>query len=120
MTIQSIQAVRGMNDVLPEAGAAWDYVEGMLLDCLRRYGYRPIRMPLLERTELFVRSIGEATDIVEKETYTFIDRNGDIHTDFDFARLIPRATALSAQGTLAHLVLVDNPPHHPRGAVDGA
>ena len=103
MTIQSIQAVRGMNDVLPEAGAARDYVEGMLLDCLRRYGYRPIRMPLLERTELFVRSIGEATDIVEKETYTFIDRNGDSLT------LRPEGTASCVRAVLEHNLLYAGP-----------
>jgi len=66
-----------MHDVLPEQSPAWQYVESCLKDVLDNYGYREIRFPILEQTQLFKRSIGEVTDIVEKEMYTFIDRNGD-------------------------------------------
>lgn len=74
---KAIQAVRGMNDLLPDAAARWQYVEAAARTVCDAYGYREIRMPVVERTELFARSIGEHTDIVEKEMYTFEDRNGD-------------------------------------------
>jgi len=70
-----IQAIRGMVDILPEDSATWRVVEAVLRDTLTAYGYREIRVPIVERTELFKRSIGEVTDIVEKEMYTFADRN---------------------------------------------
>jgi histidyl-tRNA synthetase len=73
----NIQAVRGMNDILPEQTPTWQFVEETLRTLLASYGYSEMRMPLLEKTELFKRSIGEVTDIVEKEMYTFEDRNGD-------------------------------------------
>ena len=82
-----IQAVRGMNDVLPSESAAWQALERAARDTFTEYGYREIRVPLLERTELFKRSIGELTDIVEKEMYTFDDRGGESLT------LRPEATA---------------------------
>jgi len=66
-----------MHDVLPEASPQWQFLESRVRDVLRRYGYEEIRMPIVEFTELFKRSIGEVTDIVEKEMYTFDDRNGD-------------------------------------------
>ena len=66
-----------MNDILPDQSASWQYVERVLGDVLNAYGYREIRLPIVEKTELFRRSIGEVTDIVEKEMYTFEDRNGD-------------------------------------------
>lgn len=66
-----------MNDLLPADSPLWQYVEGVISDILARYGYQEIRFPILEATELFKRSIGEVTDIVEKEMYTFEDRNGD-------------------------------------------
>lgn len=72
-----LQAVRGMNDVLPERAALWQALEAAIREVLAEYGYQEIRLPLIERTELFSRSIGEVTDIVEKEMYTFPDRNGD-------------------------------------------
>ena len=74
---KNIQAVRGMRDILPEQTPRWQYLERQVRTVLERYGYREIRMPLLEMTDLFRRSIGEVTDIVEKEMYTFEDRNGD-------------------------------------------
>ncbi|NNC64768.1 MAG: histidine--tRNA ligase [Gammaproteobacteria bacterium] len=91
-----IQAVRGMNDVLPGDAPAWAFVESSASDLLDGYGYTRIRTPAVERTELFKRSIGEATDIVEKEMYTFEDRNGDSLT------LRPEATAGIARAGLSH------------------
>jgi histidyl-tRNA synthetase len=73
----SIQAIRGMNDILPDQTPAWQYLEDRVRAVLHAYGYREIRLPILEKTELFQRSIGEVTDIVEKEMYSFEDRNGD-------------------------------------------
>jgi histidyl-tRNA synthetase len=72
-----IQAIRGMHDLLPEQTASWQYLETTLRDWLQIYGYEEIRFPVVEKTELFKRTIGEVTDIVEKEMYTFEDRNGD-------------------------------------------
>jgi len=84
---EQIQPIRGMNDVLPEALGAWQYFEGCTRELLGAYGYQEIRVPLLEHTELFERAIGEHTDVVGKEMYTFIDRGGDSLT------LRPEATA---------------------------
>ena len=81
------KAVRGMNDVLPEASGTWRHVEEAVRQVVEAFGYLEIRLPLLEYTELFRRSIGEVTDIVEKEMYTFDDRNGESLT------LRPEATA---------------------------
>lgn len=72
-----LKAIRGMRDILPDKTPTWQYVESTVKDLLSSYAYKEIRMPILERTELFKRSIGEVTDIVEKEMYTFVDRNGD-------------------------------------------
>jgi histidyl-tRNA synthetase len=84
---ETLQAVRGMNDVLPDEIAAWQQLERAAREIFAQYGYREVRLPLLERTELFKRSIGEFTDIVEKEMYTFEDRGGESLT------LRPEATA---------------------------
>ena len=75
--MKKLQAIRGMNDLLPVDSPLWQYVESVVTDILARYGYQEIRFPIVESTELFKRSIGEVTDIVEKEMYTFEDRNGD-------------------------------------------
>ncbi len=75
---KGIQAVRGMNDLLPEAVWRWQHVEATARRLLAAYGYNEIRLPIVEKTELFARSIGEVTDIVEKEMYTFEDRNGEM------------------------------------------
>jgi histidyl-tRNA synthetase len=72
-----IQSIRGMNDLLPEHSAIWQYVEATLARMLAAYSYREIRFPILEKTDLFKRAVGEVTDIVEKEMYSFDDRNGD-------------------------------------------
>jgi len=81
------RAIRGMNDILPEMSGTWRYLETVVRDIVQSYGYAEIRLPLLEQTELFRRSIGEVTDIVEKEMYTFLDRNDESLT------LRPEATA---------------------------
>jgi histidyl-tRNA synthetase len=72
-----IQAIRGMKDITPEETPYWHVIEETIRRVLAAYGYRELRTPLLEQTDLFARSIGEVTDIVEKEMYTFSDRNGD-------------------------------------------
>ena len=74
---KSIQAIRGMNDILPVETPRWQFVESVFRGLMAAYGYSEIRLPSVEKTELFKRSIGEVTDIVEKEMYTFDDRNGD-------------------------------------------
>jgi len=91
-----LQAIRGMNDILPEQTPLWRYFEGAVASLLDGYGYRQIRMPIVEFTELFKRSIGEVTDIVEKEMYTFDDRNGDSLT------LRPEGTAACVRAVLEH------------------
>ena len=85
---KQIQAVRGMNDCLPGDTQVWQKVEAVLRDTVASYGYQEIRFPIVESTDLFKRSIGEVTDIVEKEMYTFEDRNGDSLT------LRPEGTAV--------------------------
>ena len=72
-----LQSIRGMNDLLPEQSATWQYLERTVAEVLGRYSYREMRFPILEQTELFKRAVGEVTDIVEKEMYSFDDRNGD-------------------------------------------
>lgn len=72
-----LQAIRGMNDILPENSLSWQYLESTFQRVVQRFGYQEIRFPILEQTQLFKRSIGEITDIVEKEMYSFDDRNGD-------------------------------------------
>ena len=93
---KSLQAIRGMNDILPEQTPLWRYFEGTVASLLDGYGYRQIRMPIVEFTDLFKRSIGEVTDIVEKEMYTFEDRNGDSLT------LRPEGTAACVRAVLEH------------------
>ena len=77
-TFQKLSAIRGMNDILPGDSAQWDKLEALVRDWLRSYGYRSLRTPVLEHTRLFTRGIGEVTDIVEKEMYSFTDSlNGE-------------------------------------------
>jgi histidyl-tRNA synthetase len=92
----SISPIRGINDILPEETPAWQWIEAVVRDTVQAYGYREIRLPLMERTELFARSIGEVTDIVEKEMYTFEDRNGDSLS------LRPEATASCVRAGISH------------------
>jgi histidyl-tRNA synthetase len=95
----TIQAIRGMKDILPGESPAWQFLEDTLRDVVHAYGYSEIRLPLLEKTELFKRSIGEVTDIVEKEMYTFDDRNGDSLT------LRPEGTASCVRACMEHGLL---------------
>ncbi len=94
-----IKAIRGMNDILPEQSPVWQYLESTVKDVLAAYGYSEIRMPVVEQTNLFKRSIGEVTDIVEKEMYTFEDRNGDSLT------LRPEGTASCVRAAEEHGLL---------------
>ncbi|WKJ89396.1 histidine--tRNA ligase [Methylomonas montana] len=96
---QAIQAIRGMHDILPEQSPCWQWLEGHARQVLAAYGYQEIRLPIVEKTELFKRSIGEVTDIVEKEMYTFDDRNGDSLT------LRPEGTAGCLRACLEHGLL---------------
>ena len=99
-----VQGVRGMNDVLPDDARYWTFFEKTVQRWLHAYGYREIRMPILERTELFVRSIGEVTDIVEKEMYTFKDElNGEQLT------LRPEGTASCVRAAIEHNLLYPGP-----------
>ena len=94
-----IQSIRGMHDVLPPHTAVWHDVESAIQKVLASYGYREIRLPIVEQTALFARSIGEVTDIVEKEMYTFEDRNGDSLT------LRPEGTAGCVRAGVEHGLL---------------
>lgn len=96
---KQIQAIRGMNDILPDQTSRWQAVEAVIRRLLSRYGYREIRLPIVEQTELFKRSIGEVTDIVEKEMYTFADRNGESLT------LRPEGTASCVRAGNQHGLL---------------
>ena len=100
----AIQAIRGMNDILPEHADLWAFFEDTVQDWLRSYGYRCIRMPIVEQTALFKRAIGEVTDIVEKEMYTFVDAlNGESLT------LRPEGTASCVRAAIQHNLLYNAP-----------
>jgi histidyl-tRNA synthetase len=96
---KNIQAIRGMNDYLPGETAIWQRIEGTLKQVLGSYGYSEIRLPIVEQTPLFKRAIGEVTDVVEKEMYTFEDRNGDSLT------LRPEGTAGCVRAGIEHGLL---------------
>ena len=96
---QLLQAVRGMNDILPHETPQWQYLETTLRNLLKQYGYDEIRLPLVESVELFQRSIGEVTDIIEKEMYHFEDRNGSR------LALRPEGTAGCVRACLQHGLL---------------
>jgi histidyl-tRNA synthetase len=104
MSNETLQAVRGMNDILPDEAGLWLWFEDVVRDWLHSYGYRNIRMPLVEPTALFKRAIGEVTDIVEKEMYSFADAlNGDQLT------LRPEGTASCVRAVLQHNLLYNAP-----------
>jgi histidyl-tRNA synthetase len=100
----SIKAVRGVHDILPADVGVWQHVEACARRTFEAYGYREIRLPIFERTELFARGIGEVTDIVQKEMYTFSDRNGDSLT------LRPEATASLLRAYIEHGLHVQPKP----------
>ncbi len=97
--MSKIKAIRGMNDILPDQTPVWQYLENTVKTVLGGYGYSEIRMPIVEQTDLFKRSIGEVTDIVEKEMYTFDDRNGESLT------LRPEGTACCVRAGEEHGML---------------
>ncbi|MDC1341872.1 histidine--tRNA ligase [Oceanospirillaceae bacterium] len=94
--LASIKAIRGMHDILPDQTPLWQFFEAKVKSVFDQYGYQEIRMPIAEKTDLFCRSIGEATDVVEKEMYTFADRNGDNMT------LRPEGTASCVRAAQEH------------------
>ena len=99
-----IHAVRGMNDVLPAKSPLWELLEDAVREVFRQYGYSNIRTPIVERTELFVRGVGQVTDIVEKEMYSFVDAmNGDNLS------LRPEGTAPTVRAVLEHNLLYSGP-----------
>jgi len=99
-----IQSIRGFADILPDATPAWRFVESTMQETLEAYGFSEIRLPVVEKTELFARSIGEVTDIVEKEMYTFADRNGESVT------LRPEGTAGCVRACIQHGQLHNRTP----------
>ena len=96
---KKIQSIRGMHDILPEQTPLWQFLEETIRNLLASYGYQEIRMPIVEMSELFSRAVGEVTDIVEKEMYTFADRNGDMLT------LRPEGTAGCVRAGIQHGLL---------------
>ena len=103
---QALQAVRGMNDILPDEAEFWELFEDTVRSWLKSYGYRPIRMPVVEPTPLFKRAIGEVTDIVEKEMYSFIDSlNGEALT------LRPEGTAGCVRAVIEHSLIAQPAAH---------
>jgi len=94
-----VKSIRGMHDVLPDDSHRWQAFEAVIRQLMTAYGYKEIRMPLVESTDLFCRSIGEVTDIVEKEMYTFEDRNGDKLS------LRPEGTASCVRAGIQHGLL---------------
>src|SRR5205085_3263604 len=99
-----IQTVRGTRDLLPQDMPLWHRVETVAREAFRRYGFREIRTPIFEKTELFARGVGEATDIVHKEMYTFVDRNEESLT------LRPEATASVVRAYIQHKMFADKAP----------
>jgi histidyl-tRNA synthetase len=101
---QNIQSVRGMNDILPGEAEFWELFEETVRSWLKSYGYRPIRLPIVEPTPLFKRAIGEVTDIVEKEMYSFVDSlNGELLT------LRPEGTAGCVRAVIQHNLIAQQP-----------
>ncbi len=101
---RTIQAIRGMNDILPDQAHHWEFFEQTVREWMAAFGYRSIRMPIVEQTDLFVRSIGAVTDIVEKEMYTFLD-----HLNGESLTLRPEGTASCVRAALEHNLLYSGP-----------
>ncbi|MCB1984721.1 MAG: histidine--tRNA ligase [Burkholderiales bacterium] len=99
-----VKAIRGMNDILPDEAHTWHFFEHTVQKWLNMYGYRNIRTPIVEQTDLFVRSIGEVTDIVEKEMYSFVD-----HLNNDSLALRPEGTASCVRAVIEHNLLYGGP-----------
>ncbi len=105
---EKLNAVKGMNDILPPESARWEWLEATVRELMARYAYRNIRTPILEHTALFVRGIGEVTDIVEKEMYAFEDRS-DKHGQFEHLAMRPENTAGVVRAVTEHNLLYDGP-----------
>lgn len=103
MSQPSIQLIRGFKDILPGETELWQHIERTAIDLFEDFGYREIRIPIMEKTDLFARSIGEDTDIVEKEMYTFADRGKDLLT------LRPEATASICRSYIQHKMYAQDP-----------
>ncbi|WP_431131987.1 histidine--tRNA ligase [Variovorax paradoxus] len=103
---EKLNAVKGMNDILPPESARWEWLEATVRDLMGRFSYRNVRTPILEHTALFVRGIGEVTDIVEKEMYSFQDRS-DKYGDNDHLTLRPENTAGLVRAVIEHNMLYD-------------
>src|ERR1700710_1026993 len=102
--LEKLSGVKGMNDILPKDAALWEFFESTVKSLLRAYGYQNIRTPILEHTQLFTRGIGEVTDIVEKEMYSFTDAlNGERLT------LRPENTAAGGRASVEHDPLYTRP-----------
>ena len=102
--LEKLSGVKGMNDILPQDAGLWEFFESTVKSMLRSYGYQNIRTPILEHTQLFTRGIGEVTDIVEKEMYSFTDAlNGENLT------MRPENTAAVVRATIEHNLLYDGP-----------
>jgi histidyl-tRNA synthetase len=101
--ILAIKAIRGFKDILPREIEKWQFIEKTAREVFENFGFSEIKIPILEKTELFSRTIGETTDIVEKEMYTFRDRSGDSLT------LRPEATASMARAYLEHHLYTRDP-----------
>ena len=106
LTVEKLAAVKGMNDILPPESARWEWLEDKMRTLMTRYAYRNIRTPILEHTQLFVRGIGEVTDIVEKEMYSFEDRS-DKHGGHDHLTMRPENTASVVRAVTEHNMLYD-------------
>ena len=105
---EKLSAVKGMNDILPIESARWEWLEAIVRDLMARYAYRNVRTPILEHTALFVRGIGEVTDIVEKEMYAFEDRS-DKHGQAEHLAMRPENTAGLVRAVIEHNLLYDGP-----------
>src|SRR5664280_2754942 len=101
--MEKITAIKGIKDILPEDTPTWNYIESIARQVFTVFGFREIRVPIMEKTELFKRSIGETTDIVEKEMYTFRDRDEELLT------LRPEATASVIRAYIEHNMMSADP-----------
>src|SRR3984893_18275737 len=102
--LEKLSGVKGMNDILPQDAALWEFFESTVKSMLRAYGYQNIRTPIVEHTQLFTRGIGEVTDIVEKEMYSFTDAlNGEHLT------MRPENTAASERAPIELILMCDCP-----------
>lgn len=109
-TFKKVNAIRGMNDILPSESYKWEQLEAIIKSLLAQYGYQNIRTPILEQTRLFARGIGEVTDIVEKEMYTFtMNKDADKVTPEDMLTMRPEFTAGVVRAAIEHNLLYDRP-----------